>query len=188
MSGDASAETPGPVTPVGVNHLVLNVTDLERSHRFWTEVMGFQQVGELDPKPDAKRPMEMRFYAGRGGNHHDLALMQIPGATAVEADRWSMTASQPGLNHVAVEYGDRESWLAQIRSLQAAGVSFRSRINHGMSHSVYIQDPDGHGIEVIYTLPPEQWQGGVNEALNYLEVLPREGEEALADPETPTFG
>lgn len=171
------------VMPVGVNHLVLNVTDLERSHRFWTDVMGFQQVGELEPKPDAKRPMEMRFYAGRGGNHHDIALMQIP-----EPERWSMAASQPGLNHVAVEYGDRESWLAQIRNLQEAGVPFRSRINHGMSHSVYIQDPDGHGIEVIYTLPPEQWQGDINAALNYLDVLPREGEEALDDPETPRFG
>lgn len=183
-----TAPAPPAVTPVGVNHLVLNVTDLERSHRFWTQLMGFRQVGELAPAANAKRPLEMRFYAGRGGNHHDLALMQIPDATPAQAERWSMAGPRPGLNHVAVEYGDRESWQAQLRCLQAAGVPFRSRINHGMSHSVYIQDPDGHGVEVIYTLPPEQWQDDVNAALNYMDVLPREGAEALADPETPVFG
>ena len=195
MSPDESAPatTPAPTTPatpvrpVGVNHLVLNVTDLERSHQFWTDVMGFQQVGDLAPPANAKRPMQMRFYAGRGGNHHDLALMQIPDAEPAEAERWSTRAKQPGLNHVAVEYGDQESWLAQLRCLQAAGIPFRSRINHGMSHSVYIQDPDGHGIEVIYTLPPEQWQNDINAALNYMDILPREGADALADPETPVF-
>lgn len=35
------------VMPLGLNHLVLNVTDLEESHRFWTEILGFVQVGEL---------------------------------------------------------------------------------------------------------------------------------------------
>ena len=189
MSEAAPAPDAAPAaTPVGVNHLVLNVTDLDRSHHFWTQLMGFRQVGELKPRPNAKRPMEMRFYAGRGGNHHDLALMQIPNPEPAPAERGSMAGTRPGLNHVAVEYGDRESWQAQLRCLQAAGVPFHSRINHGMSHSVYIQDPDGHGIEVLYTLPPEQWQGDVNGALNHLDVLPREGTEALADPETPVFG
>ena len=36
-----------PVTPRGINHLVLNVRDIEESHRFWTEVVGFRQVGHL---------------------------------------------------------------------------------------------------------------------------------------------
>ena len=185
MSGQQAAQAgagsdeaaPGPV---GLNHIVLNVRDLERAHAFWTDVLGFRHVAELDPSRDR----QMRFYAGRGGNHHDLALMQLPEGSDAEAAQ----TQRPGLNHLAVEYGDQASWLAQLRRLQAAGVEFGSRVNHGTSHSVYIEDPDGHGVELMYSLPAEQWQGDVGAALNHLDVLPREGEAALADPETPRFG
>ena len=54
-----------------VNHLVLNVRDIEVSHRFYTEVLGFQQCGELT------HTMTMRFYRGDASHHHDLAL--VPG-------------------------------------------------------------------------------------------------------------
>ena len=33
------------LTPTGINHLVINVRDIEESHRFWTEILGFKQVG-----------------------------------------------------------------------------------------------------------------------------------------------
>lgn len=33
------------VTPVGLNHVVLNVRDMDESHAFWTEILGFKQVG-----------------------------------------------------------------------------------------------------------------------------------------------
>ena len=36
-------------TPVGVNHVVLNVRDIEASHHFWTEIVGLKQVGALAP-------------------------------------------------------------------------------------------------------------------------------------------
>ena len=36
-------------TPVGLNHLVINVRDIEESHRFWTELLGFRQTGALRP-------------------------------------------------------------------------------------------------------------------------------------------
>ena len=38
------------VTPRGVNHLVLNVRNMEESHRFWCDLLGFKQVGELHPQ------------------------------------------------------------------------------------------------------------------------------------------
>ena len=61
------------------------------------------------------------------------------------------------------------------------------RLNHGMTHSIYIHDPDGHSIEVLYELPREQWEGDVEAALNYADVLPKEGAEALVDEPTPVF-
>jgi len=76
MADDAS----GPVTPVGLNHLVINVRDLEESHRFWTETLGFKQVGEVRPRPDRPVTPKMRFYSGDHGggrmNHHDIALVE----------------------------------------------------------------------------------------------------------------
>src|SRR3989304_885616 len=72
---------PHPQPPRGVNHLVLNVRDLEASHRFWTEIMGFRCVAELKPIPGRTRP-KMRFNSGLDAHgdvtHHDLALAEAP--------------------------------------------------------------------------------------------------------------
>ena len=179
-----SSETATAMTPVGVNHLVLNVRDMERAHAFWTEIMGFRHIGHLEPR--GERSMNMRFYNGLSESHHDLALVEIPGGAPEEED-WSMAPRQPGLNHFAVHYPDRESWLKQLEFLQEKGVKFNLRISHGMTHSVYINDPDGHGIEVLYELPREHWEGDIQGALNYADVLPTEGAEALVDEPTPAF-
>lgn len=171
--------------PTGVNHLVLNVSNLGESHRFWTEVMGFVQTGEMAPESG----MRMRFYrGGDASHHHDLALNEIdPGGD--ESGEWSMRAARPGINHVAIAYPDRDSWLRQLEHLQAHGVRFHVRGEHGMSHSAYISDPDGIGIEVLYELPADAWEGDLNAAFNYFRLLPREGEAALEDStEYPVFG
>ncbi|MGH7323475.1 MAG: VOC family protein [Candidatus Rokuibacteriota bacterium] len=180
-------------TPRGINHLVLNVRDLEVSHRFWTEIIGLRCVAELKPKPGRQRP-KMRFYSGvdRQGRvtHHDLALAEIPkGNGAAEArPPWSMMPGRVGLNHVAITWPDRESWLKQLAFLRSKGVPFHRRVNHGMTHSVYISDPDGHGIEVLYELPREVWEGDIDAAQNYAEQLPTEGDEAMVDStDNPVF-
>jgi catechol-2,3-dioxygenase len=154
-----------------VNHLVLNVRDIEASHHFYTELLGFEQCGELS------RGATMRFYRGNPTHHHDFALVQIAdpaGAGAPEA--WSMKAKQVGLNHIAIAYPDRDSFVAQLHHLKANGVEFIVRGNHGMTHSAYIADPDGYGIEVLYEVPEEAWIGDVDAALNYFEFLPPEEE------------
>lgn len=183
-----------PQAPIGVNHLVLNVRDIEESHRFWTEIMGFRQVAELRPRPGRPDPPKMRFYSGlHHGDvtHHDLALIEVPNAAPPSSDRdpWSLTARKVELNHVAIAWPDRESWLRQIAFLQSKGVQFHLRINHGMTHSAYISDPNGYGIEVLYELPPEVWKGDIDAAQNYSERLPTEGADALTDTvDNPVFG
>src|SRR5437879_11069950 len=109
---------PSPVaahTPRGVNHLGLNVRNMEASHRFWTEILGFRQVAELHPKP-SRPPLKMRFYSGvdeRGElNHHDVALAELPAdAAGADPGPWSLSPRRVGLNHVAIAYPDREAWL-----------------------------------------------------------------------------
>jgi len=179
------------VTPVGINHLVLNVRDIEESHAFWTEIMGFKQVGELHPRPDRPNPPKMRFYSGDHQGkmqHHDLALMEMSNLPPPSA--WSMSDSQMAINHVAITLPSREAWLKQLAFLQSKGITFHRRINHGMTHSVYISDPNGYGIEVLYELPREVWEGNIDAALNYAEPLPTQGEAALVDAadHVPVFG
>lgn len=163
--------------PVGINHVVLNVRDLEESHRFYTEVVGLKQVGELHAKPGRPNPPRMRFYSADHGEgqltHHDLALIEntaLPPPGGVSA-----------VAHVAFGYADRETWQAQLAHVQAQGIPFDRRIDHGVTHSLYIRDPNGHGVELLYELPRDMWEGDINGAINYLRTLPTEGEAALQD-------
>ena len=194
MSTENTSGAPAQAqTPRGINHLVLNVRNLEASHRFWTEIIGFRCVAELKPIPGRKRP-KMRFYSGLDAHgqvtHHDLALAEVqePDANGGDRERWDLMPSRTGINHVAIAWPDRESWLKQVEFLQSKGVPFHRRTNHGMTHSVYISDPDGHGIEVLYELPREVWEHDIDAAQNYSEQLPTEGEASLVDrTDNPVF-
>ena len=86
--------TSGPVTPRGVNHLVLNVRDMEESHHFWSDLLGFKQVGELHPRSDGVPSMNMRFYSGvvDDVNHHDLALVERAGLAEPPEEYWTRRA------------------------------------------------------------------------------------------------
>ncbi len=163
------------VTPRGVNHIVLNVRNMEESHHFWSDLLGFEQVGELGPR-DADLPqMNMRFYSGVAEqvSHHDIALVERPGI-AEPAEPWSMATGDCAINHIAVTYPDRESWLEQVQFLRDNGVPMNLRVDHGMTHSVYVNDPNGYGVEVLYDLPEDVWRHDINGALNYSKRLPSE--------------
>src|SRR5258708_19749217 len=105
----------GPVTPRGINHLVLNVRDIEESHRFWTEVVGFHQVGQLTPTKDRPNPPKMRFYSGvredGTGHHHDVALGQDRDLPEPPED-WPMFGMPCAINPIAITTPTREHLLA----------------------------------------------------------------------------
>lgn len=172
----------GPSRPskgAAVQHLVLRVRDIEASHRFYTEILGYEQCAELgDNYPD-----KMRFYRGDENHHHDFALAQLrnPESAPPVESPWKMFGETPGIDHIAMSYPDRESWLNQLAWMKSQGVEFLIRGNHGMTHSLYVTDPDGNGIEVLYDVPKDAWEGDVNAALNYFEYLPLDGDETLED-------
>ena len=169
--------------PLGLNHIVINVRDIEESHRFWTEIVGLKQVGTLRRRNEMGQRPVMRFYSGsRGGKmaHHDVALVENKKLPAPSAE-WKMYGTAQAINHIAIAMPDRESWLKKLAELQVLGVKFHRRVNHGVTHSVYISDPNGYGVELLYELPREMWEGDIDASLNYIEQLPTEGEAALED-------
>jgi|SRR5579871_3621476 len=174
----------GPVTPIGLNHLVINVRNMEESHRFWTEIVGLKQVGELYATPTRPNPPKMRFYSGDHGagsmSHHDIALIENPSLPPPPAD-WRMHGMPSAISHIAIALPNREAWLKQLAYLQERGVKFDRRIEHGMTHSLYIHDPNGYGVELLYELPREIWDGDINAALNFAVEVPTEGKAALQD-------
>ena len=179
-------------TPVGVNHVVLNVCDIEESHKFWTEVIGLKQVGALRPRADMGDMPPMRFYSGDHDGkltHHDVAIVQSPNLPPRPAN-WELFGATQAVNHIAIAMPDRESWRAKLAELQEKGVKFNLRVNHGVTHSVYINDPNGYGVELLYELPRELWESDIDAGLNYLELLPTEGPDALVDDleGSPQFG
>lgn len=178
-------------TPVGVNHVVLNVRNMEESHRFWTEVVGLKQVGALKPRTDGGPMPKMQFYSGDHDGkmtHHDLALVENPNLPPPPAS-WELVGTQ-AINHVALAMPNRESFLKKIQDIQAKGVKFNMRVNHGVTHSLYINDPNGYGVEILYELPREIWENDIDAGLNHLELLPTEGPAALVDDleSAPRFG
>ena len=178
-------------TPVGVNHVVLNVRDIEESHRFWTEIVGLKQVGALRPAPtwgDAADALLQRRSRrendsprrGAGGEPERAAAARGMGTIR------RTTGDQP---HRDRDAGPR-TWQKRLAVLQTRGVKFHLRINHGVTHSVYISDPNGYGVELLYELPRDLWERDIDAGLNYLELLPTEGAEALVDDveHAPRFG
>jgi catechol 2,3-dioxygenase len=149
--------------PVGLNHLVLNVRDLEESHRFWTELLGFRHVGTLKrPGPDGKPRARMRFYSGEQDGklrHHDLALIE----------RTDLVQAGPqAFNHVAIGYPTREAWHRRIAFLRERGIALHGRIDRGMTETIHLHDPDGREIELVYELPREAWENDIEAALNHM--------------------
>ena len=189
---DAPAIPRKAMRPSGLNHLVLNVRDIEESHRFWTEILGFKMVGEIHDSPERPNPPKMRFYSGDHDgkdNHHDLALVENMDLPEPPAE-WRMFGAPVAINHVAFTLPDRETWLRQLAFLQSKGIKFDRRVDHGMTHSLYIHDPNGYGVELLYELPREVWEGDIDGALNWVRPLPTEGPEALIDEteDNPVFG
>lgn len=181
MSANTSSAAWGPVPPSGLNHLVINVRNLDETHRFWTEKLGFIQVGTFDRPDPAGGRRRMQFYSGDHGggrlNHHDVAFMEVPSLPAPNPDGTLVSA----IGHIALTLPDRDSWLKQLAFLQRSGVPFERRVEHGMTHSLYIRDPNGYTVELLYEMPREIWENNIQAALTHYVALPTEGEAALED-------
>ncbi|MBI3649204.1 MAG: VOC family protein [Actinobacteria bacterium] len=126
------------MAPQEIGHVVLRVRDLERSTRFY-ELLGFRKVGQIGSM--------MAFFTCTGENHHDLAL-QAMGPTAP-----SPPPSAVGLYHVAIRLPSDDHVRRAFHELVNAGADIVGASDHGVSHSLYITDPDGIELELYADVP-----------------------------------
>ena len=125
-----------------LGHIVVNCADLERSLKFYTEVMGFE-VSDIYPADMA--PGGMAFLRC-GPDHHSLALVG------------SMARDRPNdnfeLNHIAFEVATLDEVLAARAHLERHGVplDFEGRRRAGVQIAVEFRDPDNHRLEIFWGL------------------------------------
>jgi catechol 2,3-dioxygenase len=126
-----------------LGHVVLQVSDLERSERFYTDVLGFVVAARMESPPTT-------FFTL--GSHHDFAI------SGLGADAAAPSPKSPGLAHVAFKIGDSTDELRQAKAhLDALGVEIAMMADHTVSESIYIEDPDGNWIE-IYVDVSDVWR------------------------------
>ncbi|MGH9168021.1 MAG: VOC family protein [Acidimicrobiia bacterium] len=130
------------VTVRRLNHAVLFVSDLDRSVRFYTDVLGFGVVARAGP---------MAFLRARGSdNHHDLGLFGL-GPQATRPPQRTV-----GLYHLAWQVATIEDLAAARRELREVG-AYVGESDHGATKSIYGADPDGNEFEVMWMVPREEW-------------------------------
>ncbi len=124
-----------------VGHVVLKVRSLERSTGMcW----GCRRLR-------ASRIAWCSF--GHGDNHHDIALLEV-GERAALAPREGV-----GLYHVALKIGDNLDQLRAAKAhLDAQGVTISGISDHRVSQSIYLNDPDGNGLELFVDADPAVWR------------------------------
>ena len=125
-----------------LGHVVLYVSDVEKMARFYRETLGFKQIV-------AERGIAM-FSAGR--THHELLLIEIGG----EAKHKHFP--EIGLYHIGFKIGNSpEDAKAAYKELLASGVHIVGATDHGITHSIYILDPDGNELE-LYADVSDAWK------------------------------
>jgi catechol 2,3-dioxygenase len=157
---------PFNITKIG--HVVLNCTDLERSVRFYTEVLGFQ-VSDVYGADIAPGGM---VFLRCNPDHHGVALVgSLP-----------ETSHNLELNHLAFEVGTLDEVLRAREHLQRHGVviDFEGRRRAGVQIAVEFRDPDGHLLEIYWGLDRIGSDGHVRPPAEW--IWAHSLEEAIANP------
>lgn len=126
-----------------VGHVVLKMRDLDAAKRFYGEALGMQISSE------SPRAVFFRF----GEYHHDIGVFKVSEQAELPKE------DQVGLGHLALVVGSLEALTQVSKRLKEHGVTIETTLDHGMTLSLYIKDPDGNVVEIYCEVPDYDWRG-----------------------------
>ncbi len=156
---DLGAEVVGPLShgrercqtfPMSFHHVAIATKDLDATHRFYTEAMGFE-LRKVDAIPLLEKGWARHLFYDTG-NGELLAIWDLHDETLPDFDPAISTGlGLPNfVNHIAFGASDlddldarKDRWLANGHDVV--------RIDHGWCTSIYANDPNGIMVEFCFT-------------------------------------
>ena len=126
-----------------IGHVHLKVSDIERSLAFYHELLGFEIT---------QRYGSQAVFISAGGYHHHIGLNTWHSKGAGPAP-----VNVPGLYHTAILYPTRKDLAVILKRLLEAKYPLTGASDHGVSEALYLDDPDGNGVELYWDKPKEEW-------------------------------
>ena len=130
-------------TKVRIGHVHLKVSNLKRSLEFYCDLLGFELTTMYGN--DAA-------FVSAGGYHHHIGLNTWFSRNAPPAPKHSV-----GLFHTAILYPTRRDLATIFQRLRNENYPLTGASDHGVSEALYLDDPDGNGVELYCDRPKEQW-------------------------------
>jgi catechol 2,3-dioxygenase len=126
-----------------IGHVHLKVSNLEKSLAFYQGLLGFELVMMYG---------KQAAFISAGGYHHHIGLNTWQSEGAPPAPAFGV-----GLYHTAIVYPTRKDLAAIFKRLIDAQYPLTGASDHGVSEAIYLDDPDGNGVELYWDRPKELW-------------------------------
>ncbi|HUR66783.1 MAG TPA: VOC family protein [Chitinophagaceae bacterium] len=126
-----------------IGHVHLKVADLERSLGFYRDLLGFEVQQYYG---------DSAVFISAGGYHHHIGLN-----TWHSKDAGPAPLRSAGLYHTAILYPERKDLAMVLKRLMDAKYTLTGASDHGVSEALYLDDPDGNGVELYWDKPKDQW-------------------------------
>jgi len=126
-----------------IGHVHLKVADIPRSLTFYQDLLGFQIMQWYG---------DQSVFISAGGYHHHIGLNTWYSKNASPAPR-----NSAGLFHTAILYPTRKDLARILKRLVDVSYPLTGLSDHGVSEAIYMDDPDGNGVELYWDRPKEQW-------------------------------
>jgi catechol 2,3-dioxygenase len=135
-----------------IGHVHLKVANLERALTFYRDLLGFELTTLYG---------DQAAFISAGGYHHHIGLNTWHSKDAPPASRDGV-----GLYHTAILYPTRKDLAAIYDRLRRAYYPLTGASDHGVSEALYLDDPDGNGVELYWDKPKELWPQKADGSLN----------------------